>query len=93
MLTDKQKEFIDFAVNDTLRKSLPEIEKNLWNGVNDDMSLQQQRNQVLINAITISVQVSVQMMMGVLDRIDLASLPDDEASLLRSQIHPVNQER
>jgi hypothetical protein len=57
------------------------------------MSLQQQRNQVLINAITISVQVSVQIMMGVLDRIDLASLPDDEASLLRSQIHPVNQER
>lgn len=93
MLTEKQKEFIDYAVNDTLRKSLPEIEKNLWNGVNDDMSLQQQRNQVLINAITISVQVSVQMMMGVLDRIDLASLPDDEASLLRSQIHPVNQER
>jgi hypothetical protein len=93
MLTDKQKEFIDFAVNDTLRKNLPEIEKNLWNGVNDGMSLQQQRNQVLINAITISVQVSVQMMMEVLDHLDLAHLPEDDASLLRSQIHLVDQER
>ena len=92
MLTDKQKEFIDHAVNDTLRKSLPEIEKNLWNGVNDDMSLQQQRNQVLINAINISVQISVLTIIDMLDRSGTISFNDDETALLRSLIHPVNKE-
>lgn len=93
MLSDEQKEFIDHAVNETIKKSLPDIEKCLFSGVDDNTSLYHQQTQVLINTITISVQVSVQIVMGVLDRIDLASLPDDEASLLRSQIHPVNQER
>lgn len=93
MLSDEQKEFIDHAVNETIKKSLPDIEKCLFSGVDDNTSLYHQQTQVLINTITISVQVSVQIVMEVLEHLDLASLPDDEASLLRSQIHPVNQER
>lgn len=88
-MTDKAKELLSVTVQQIVRDNMPQFENILFEGVLPEMDKDRILTKMILNSITLSVDLSTQIICEFLDSADILNFPEDERLLqkLALKIH------
>lgn len=88
-MTDKAKELLSLTVQQIVRDNMPQFENILFEGVLPEMDKDHILTKMILNSITLSVDLSTQIICEFLDSSDILNFPEDERLLqkLALKIH------
>lgn len=88
-MTDKAKELLSVTVQQIVRDNMPQFENILFEGVLPEMDKDRILTKMILNSITLSVDLSTQIICEFLDSSDILNFPEDERLLqkLALKIH------
>ena len=77
-MTDKQKEVISLYVQETSKKSLPQIKNALMTNITDDMDRDSILTRMILNSILVSVDLSSQFLIEILQNHNVLNFLENE---------------
>ena len=77
-MTDKQKEVISLYVQETYKKSLPQIKNALMTNITDDMDRDSILTRMILNSILVSVDLSSQFLIEILQNHNVLNFLENE---------------
>lgn len=77
-MTEKQKEVISLYVQETYKKSLPQIKNALMTNITDDMDRDSILTQMILNSILVSVDLSSQFLIEILQNHNVLNFLENE---------------
>lgn len=90
-MNDLTKEFITKAIVDYMNSNLPTIRENILAGTHDRMTENEFYTQTLLNSIRVSTELSINIILNVLEGAGLIQLLSDEKELRRLLLRPVEK--
>ena len=91
-MTDKAKQVISEYIQSIVNNAKPQFEDILFNGVTSDLNKDQIYVKMIFNSISLSVNLSTQIVLDVLDNADVLTVISDEKQLqkLSLRLHTDN---
>lgn len=80
-MTDKSKELLSLCVQDIIDDSKPQFERVLLNGVTRDMDKDNIYVKMIMNSISLSVDIAVQIICELLDSTGVVPFKSDEKEI------------
>lgn len=90
-MNDLTKEIITRSIADYMNSNLPAIRKNILAGTYDGMTNNEFYTQTLLNSIRVSTDLSVSIILNVLESAGTIQLLSDEKELRKLLLHPVEK--
>lgn len=90
-MKDLTHEVIARAIVDYINSNLPTIRESVLAGTRDDMTENEFYTQTILNSIRVSTELSVTIILKVLENAGLIHLLSDEKELRKLLLHPVGK--
>lgn len=90
-MKDLAHEIIARAIVDYMNSNLPTIHENVLAGTHDDMTENEFYTQTLLNSIRVSTELSITIILNVLENAGLIHFLSDEKELRKLLLHPVGK--
>lgn len=80
------------VITDYLNSNLPAIRDHVLTGTKENMTEHEFYTQTLLNSIRVSTDLSVKIILGLLENLELIHLTSDEKELRKLLLHPVERD-
>ena len=80
-MTDKAKQLVSLYVQNIVKETQPQFEDALMNNITPEMSEEQTFTKMILNAVTLSTDLAVQIILDLLDSADILPIVSDEKVL------------
>lgn len=90
-MNDLTQEIVTRAIVDYMNSNLPSIRENILAGTYDGMTKNEFYTQTLLNSIRVSTDLSVSIILNLLERAGIIQLQSDEKELRKLLLHPVEK--
>lgn len=90
-MNDLTQEIVTRAIVDYMNSNLPSIRENILAGTYDGMTKNEFYTQTLLNSIRVSTDLSVSIILNLLERAGTIQLQSDEKELRKLLLHPVEK--